>query len=301
MKVHPAAKLFPELDDEAIHELAQDIAENGQQAPILVDADGVLLDGRNRLRACKIARVEPAFKTWHGKGSPVALIVSLNLKRRHLTKSQKAALAVELLPILEEEAAKRKQAGKALDLTQKIEQGRNRNDLTAAAHAGTLAGGVNRQYVSQAKQIATQSPAVFEQVKAGKISLQDARREVVKEQRQSAARENPWPKAENEMREAVEAGETVVVNVGKHFHLIAWAERMGLFVMVDRSTAWGNPFLLSEDGSRDEVCDAYAKHYLPHKPSLLKRVKSLKGKVLGCHCAPARCHADAIKKAADRA
>lgn len=300
MRIHPAAKLFPELDDDAINELAEDIADNGQQQPILLDAEGVLLDGRNRLRACKIARVEPEFKTWTGNGSPVALIVSLNLKRRHLTKSQKAALAVELLPILEDEAARRQKAGRS-DLSQKVDQGGGRNQQRAAAQAGTLVGGVNRQYVSQAKQIATQSPAVFEQVKNGKMSLQDARREVVKEQRQQTAKEQPWPKAEKELSEAVEAGETVVANVSKHVHLIAWAERKGLFVMVDRSSIWGNPFLLTEDGSRDEVCDAYAKHYLPHKPSLINRVKALKGKVLGCHCAPQRCHADAIKKAADRA
>ena len=47
-----------------------------------------MLDGRNRLRACRAAGVEPRFETWDGQGSALELVVSLNLRRRHLNESQ---------------------------------------------------------------------------------------------------------------------------------------------------------------------------------------------------------------------
>jgi len=51
---------------------------------------------RNRLRACRAAGVEPRFETWDGRGAVAELIVSLNLKRRHLNESQRAMLAAKL-------------------------------------------------------------------------------------------------------------------------------------------------------------------------------------------------------------
>jgi len=68
-----------------------------------------------------------------------------------------------------------------------------------------------------------------------------------------------------------------------------------LFARVDRFSEWGNPFILGEDGDRDHVCDAYDR-YFDDKRSLHTKVKELKGKVLGCHCYPQRCHAETLIK-----
>jgi ParB-like chromosome segregation protein Spo0J len=58
--VHPIADLFPMMTDEELANLAADIKANGLIHPIVVDKDGVLLDGRNRDRACEIAGIEPS-------------------------------------------------------------------------------------------------------------------------------------------------------------------------------------------------------------------------------------------------
>ena len=66
--VHPVADLFPRMTDEELADLAADIKANGLIHPIVVDKDGVLIDGRNRARACEIAGIEPATVLFEGDG-----------------------------------------------------------------------------------------------------------------------------------------------------------------------------------------------------------------------------------------
>lgn len=100
-----------------------------------------------------------------------------------------------------------------------------------------------------------------------------------------------WHETEKARRFDVEAGVTVVANLQKDVNLINWAKSEGLFVAIDRSSPWGNPFEIPGDGDRDTVCESYVVYY-DLKLSLHKRARSLKGKVLGCHCYPERCHGD---------
>lgn len=92
----------------------------------------------------------------------------------------------------------------------------------------------------------------------------------------------------------LQAGRTIVVNLRRHAKLIEVAERDGLFTRIDRRTEWGNPFELPADGDRETVIENYARHYLPHKPSLLKKIPLLTGMALGCWCAPATCHGNVL-------
>lgn len=92
MKVHPVADLFPMLSDDELSELAEDIKANGQVHPIVtatIDGEETLIDGRNRLAACELAGIEPRFTSLNGH-DPVSFILSTNVQRRHLTKSQTA-------------------------------------------------------------------------------------------------------------------------------------------------------------------------------------------------------------------
>ena len=64
-------------------------------------------------------------------------------------------------------------------------------------------------------------------------------------------------------------------------------------VRVDRSTPYGNPFIIGKDGDREQVClmfSIWIRH--PDQTALREKGKlELKGKDLCCWCAPERCHA----------
>jgi hypothetical protein len=108
--VHPAAALFPLMKGPEFGLLVEDIDEHGLREPIVMH-QGLVLDGRNRLRACEIAKVEPRFVEWEGVGSPLAFVLSRNLHRRHLDESQRAMIAARARVMFEEEAAQRERAG----------------------------------------------------------------------------------------------------------------------------------------------------------------------------------------------
>ncbi len=57
---------------------------------------------------------------------------------------------------------------------------------------------------------------------------------------------------------------------------------------------WGNPFIIGKDGTRGQVIEKY-REWLLEQPSLVEKAKKeLKGKVLGCWCAPQSCHGDVL-------
>jgi hypothetical protein len=100
---HAVANLFPLMQGAAFEELVADIKKNGQREPILCDAKGFILDGRNRYRACRAAGVEPRFVTWDGKGTEAEVALSANLLRRHLGESQRAMVAARWVVMMEGE------------------------------------------------------------------------------------------------------------------------------------------------------------------------------------------------------
>ena len=89
--VHPAAAVWPTLPEDELRALADDIKANGLIHPIVIDAANRILDGRNRLAACELAGVEPAF-VLHTV-DPIAFILGANARRRHMSKGAVAMAA----------------------------------------------------------------------------------------------------------------------------------------------------------------------------------------------------------------
>ena len=297
MKKHKY-NIFPEAKAEDFTRLLDDIRSNGfdQKHPVTL-YEGEVLDGWNRTKACQELGIKPPTVAFTGTDAEAIAFVMRTNKRRNLNSGQWACIAADaddLLAVIAEQVEKDRREKQAATqaktdepIVQKIAQqpsGMETRTVTKAAEMFNT----NRTYVNQAVKMKSAAPEVFEKVKAGKMTMQDANKAV------RAIPTDPWGADEKERKEKVESGQAVVANQQRDKNLIAWAEKNGKAVRVDRGSLFGNPFVLGADGDRDAVCDAYEDHYLPHKPSIMNALPSLKGKVLICHCYPLRCHAQSL-------
>ena len=62
--------------------------------PIIL-CEELILDGRNRWRACQLAGVEPRTRQFPEGQDPLAFVLAANLHRRHLAESQRAMVAAK--------------------------------------------------------------------------------------------------------------------------------------------------------------------------------------------------------------
>jgi hypothetical protein len=124
LPIHPAADLFPLLGDDELRELADDIKANDLHEKVkiierprrrpdagtsnLEDFEQVVLDGRNRLDAMELAglpifsrdttEIDPELiEVVSPETDPVAYVIGVNIRRRHLTGEQKRNLVAQLL------------------------------------------------------------------------------------------------------------------------------------------------------------------------------------------------------------
>ncbi len=70
-------------------------------------------------------------------------------------------------------------------------------------------------------------------------------------------------------------------------------------VYIGRPGPWGNPFFVGRDGTREVVIMLYRKWLIERRLDLLARLHELRGKRLGCYCAPLPCHGDVLAELAD--
>lgn len=166
--LHPLCTAFPAIDPDDFDGLVEDISTNGLREPIVL-LDGQVLDGRNRYHACLQAGVEARFREFgsdKGDGTdPVVFVLSKNLRRRHLTATQRAAAVA-----------------KAQDWSRARTQGR-------AAQTGTSAGlttVADRVAASSAGErtqrdtdlVAREAPELLDKLIAGEMSAKAAAAQV---------------------------------------------------------------------------------------------------------------------------
>jgi N6-adenosine-specific RNA methylase IME4 len=113
---------------------------------------GLILDGRNRYRACVEISIEPRFETFTGD-DPLGHVISANLHRRHLNASQRAMIAERL------ETMKQGRPGKDANLQV------FRDDAAATLR-------VSARSIADAKKVREQaSPAIVARVESGEIAV----------------------------------------------------------------------------------------------------------------------------------
>jgi len=154
-QVHPAANQFPMMSKRPLYELGKDIKENGLKNPIVVwrDEDGEewLIDGRNRLEAMEREGIEldPSRIEHVICGDPVSWIVTLNMRRRHLTKHQLAHLTVKMLQA--KRSCARAKAKKPAQVEEVSKGGRGKvNELKSEAVAMLTPHGISESTIERA-------------------------------------------------------------------------------------------------------------------------------------------------------
>lgn len=213
LTVHPIALCVPEMGEHEYAELKRSMAANGydDHFPVVL-YEGQILDGRHRYRAAMELGITPAMTTFtpHGEDTPARFVLR-SLTRRSLTAGQRAAIATELLPTLEKEAEQRQKAG--VNLSEKVRTGQEGRSSKVAAKAV----GTNEKYVETAKKVKEADPDTFEKMKAGEITIAQARtaisRPPVPPDPDDAAEPEPFvdhegkPVTDPDVRAAIEAGD----------------------------------------------------------------------------------------------
>ncbi|MFE9930856.1 ParB N-terminal domain-containing protein [Streptomyces sp. NPDC005533] len=186
LKIHPCTAVFPMLDEEELHDLAESIRAEGLRKPILLTPDGLLLDGRNRLAACELAGIQPRFTTYDGNDH-ARVVFSANALRRNLSKGQRAMILAMACSVSEHSL--RSQAklhaisltrlsnattvlNHAPDLAEQVRIGTVRLDAAyeTVRRAKAEAAEVNARY----EQLRQHAPDLAEQVSEGLLSLDEA-------------------------------------------------------------------------------------------------------------------------------
>lgn len=330
---HPAAEYFPLHTPEEFAELLGSLRQHGYDTshPIVL-CDGMILDGRNRYRACQELGLEATFVIY--TGNPYAKAWLENGSRRNLSQGQKAAIYLKINMASENWLTEQQR--------RQIEANRKRSEATQArkrTESGTFQStsreqhysrlgsvlsndtsqqeerrgsaliltpepvnhikatvaketGVSKMTAQAAISVAKKAPHLLDEVASGKLSLQDATREANRHIIKAKAGDN-WTPFERERRRWVEElGYPTLANYHKDPHLIEWAKANGRHVFIGRGGQWGNPFELGKDGTREYVIESYCDYYFPRKPSLRKALSELDGKVLECYCLPEHCHGE---------
>jgi N6-adenosine-specific RNA methylase IME4/ParB-like chromosome segregation protein Spo0J len=164
---HELANALPLLEGEEFQKLVTDVRENGVLLPI-VQYEGKILDGRNRLLAAREAGVEIRFIEYKGD-DPAAFVISQNVMRRHLNPSQRAMIAGKLAKLRQGQPVKSQicdftqaRAAKLLNVSKRsVEHARDVIEQGAAALVAAVETG--KAKVSAAAIIAGEFP-VDEQV-----------------------------------------------------------------------------------------------------------------------------------------
>lgn len=223
---HPLANIFPLIEGKAFDDLVEDIRKNGVREPIWVYQHQIL-DGRNRYRAAKQLGQEVEFRTYDGE-DPVSFVISLNLHRRHLNESQRAAVAAKLANITAGQFAGNQHVPSANLQTPQVSQAQaadmlNVSTRTVAAAAKVIHNGDESliRAVERGEATVSAAAAVADLPKQEQKQVVDAGAEAIRaiaKAKRPAGKPKTGAKAEamrEELKEASQRGSSIICTSGR--------------------------------------------------------------------------------------
>jgi site-specific DNA-methyltransferase (adenine-specific) len=180
--------IYPEMSEDEFESLKAGMAEEGfdPDYPIIL-FEGAIIDGWNRYRAATQLGIERKFKEFNGSRNDAFEYIIKTNKRRSLSSSQKAAIAVEAEDVYAELEAEVEQQRR-----EKISKN-NQNQYTKSAMGELITPSQNRdtkqheesktrtklakkfdtnpRYVSDAKKLREEKPNAFNQILTGKTTI----------------------------------------------------------------------------------------------------------------------------------
>jgi hypothetical protein len=215
LPVHPAADLFPMMSTEELQELGATIVADGQEYPIMLSHDGKqLIDGRNRLAACKLVNVEPVFARLAPDRDVDAYIVKVNLSRRNVTKGQQAMLLALIYPEAHSKKCKETLPFSKMRLAQARSVLHYSRPLALAVAAGTSPLDQALLTVKQAEQYQSSDEAKLTRLRE---SAPDLAEQVSEERLKINEAIAALTAREQELRDIADRGHRAAETVGAHY------------------------------------------------------------------------------------
>jgi N6-adenosine-specific RNA methylase IME4/ParB-like chromosome segregation protein Spo0J len=176
LRPHPEAeRLIPAMAGDQRQGFEADIDARGITTPLEITAAGIILDGRERFRAARNLGIERVPVRVVTPNDEVEHILLAALQRRHLTASQRAALALELDAYRElQTSANKRRLGNLRQHTEVATsppRGKTRDQVARWA-------GVSARTVQDAATVKAHDEGLFERVKAGELAADLAARRV---------------------------------------------------------------------------------------------------------------------------
>jgi N6-adenosine-specific RNA methylase IME4 len=175
LRAHEHARLLPTLQDAAYTSFRDDITQRGITSPLEITSEGIVLDGRERLRAARELGLERLPVLLVDPVDEVEHIILCALQRRHLSASQRAAFALELDRYRELQAAAA--ARQRSNLRQNTEEATSPPRGKTRDHVASWAG-VSARTVQDAATVQRHDPQLFERIKTGELAADLAARRV---------------------------------------------------------------------------------------------------------------------------
>src|SRR5581483_11947356 len=171
---HPAASFLPGMTGDAFWAFVDDVRQRGVQVPLDITAHDVVLDGHLRLRAAAHLALSELLVRVVEPEDEVEYLLRAALNRRHLSASQRAAIAVKLGVHLEAQAgAEARRLGNlkqnAVEVAALPPRGKTRELVAELA-------GVSARIAQDALTVCERDPELFGQVIEGRLPVGKAAR-----------------------------------------------------------------------------------------------------------------------------